>query len=304
MSRKPKLVVIVGPTASGKTELAIHLAKKFDGEIVSADSQQVYRGLSIGTTKVKGAWKKLGGKKGFVARGVRHYCIDFVPPQKKFTVAEFKLCADRAIQNITERGKLPILVGGTGFWADTVAYGKTLPPVPPNQTLRRALEKKNLKTLLTLLAALDPARAKTVDRKNPRRIIRAIEIAKSLGEVPPIKKTYPYQVRWIGIAVPEKKWQTAAAKRARRMVRSGIIAETRRLLRAGISKKRMREFGFEYSAVLRHLGTGFKKTALADEIAKDTVQFRKRQIRWFTRNRAIQWIHTKKEAEKLIENFL
>ncbi|MBI2639927.1 MAG: tRNA (adenosine(37)-N6)-dimethylallyltransferase MiaA [Candidatus Sungbacteria bacterium] len=181
-----KLIVIIGPTASGKSELAVRLAKKFSGEIISADSRQVYRELDIGTGKVPGKWRQK--PKVFVYKAIPHYCIDFVSPKRVFTAADFKKCAEGAIQDINRRGKIPVMAGGTGFYIDAVLYENLLPNVPPNKTLRNTLSQKSARKLFMLLKRLDPERAKNIDRKNPRRLIRAIEIAKALGRVPKFKK--------------------------------------------------------------------------------------------------------------------
>lgn len=304
MSRKPNLIIIVGPTASGKSTLAIYLAKKLNGEIISADSQQVYRGLSVGTGRIKGRWIRKDGKNIFSAQGIPHYCIDFISPRKKITVAEYKICADLAIRDITRRGKLPILTGGTGFWIDTVVLGTELPHVPPDQKLRVALNKKATKELLNMLKKLDKTRAQRVDQKNPRRIIRAIEIAKKLGNVPPLKKTYPYHALWLGISIPELRWIKIMQKRARRMVATGIVEETKKLIARKISLSRIREFGFEYADVLYHLKEKITRAELAENIIKDTQKYKHRQMTWFHKNPSIQWVQNKKKAERIIRNFL
>src|SRR3989338_3467308 len=159
---KPPLVIVTGPTASGKSDLAVRLAQRFGGEIVSADSRQVYRFLDIGTGKIS--------RRGM--RGVRHHCLDIANLKRVMSVAEFQKHAERAIAGIQGRGHLPFLVGGTGFWIDAVAYGITLPDVPPNPGLRRWLGKKSAPELLRLLRQLDPIRAKTIEPENPRRLIR------------------------------------------------------------------------------------------------------------------------------------
>lgn len=307
MSRKPQLIVIVGPTASGKSELAVKIAQKFNGEIISADSRQIYRGLNIGSAKVPGKWKVTLGSptsianyrsrtsRIFIYRGVPHHCIDFVSPKKIFTVAEFKKCAAGAIQNITNRGKIPIIVGGTGFWVDTLVYDLALPEVPPNQKLRRSLEKKSALELLIILKKLDPKRAQTIDQKNPRRLIRAIEIARALGEVPPVKKQSPYRTLWIGLLNPSyETWSHRIKKRVRKMVRHGLIAETKNLLIQKVPQFRIQEFGFEYQATLDYLDKKMTKQELYNRIVRDTLRYAQCQMRWFKRNRTIHWIDPEK----------
>ncbi len=166
-----KLIVILGPTASGKSELAVKLAKKFNGEIISADSRQVYKGLNIGTGKIT--------KKEM--KGIGHHLLDVASPKRKFTVAQFQKLAFKKIREIQRRGKTPFLVGGTGFYIQSVVDNISIPEVTPNWKLRKALEKKNTEELFSMLKKLDPARAKTIDSKNPRRLTRAIEIASAEG---------------------------------------------------------------------------------------------------------------------------
>jgi tRNA dimethylallyltransferase len=164
-----KLVVILGQTASGKTDLSIKLAKKFGGQIISADSRQVYKGLNIGSGKVT--------KKEMT--GVPHYLLDVASPKKIFTVAHFQKMALRAIKKIQKNGDMPFLVGGSGFYIQSIVDGTMIPEVAPNWKLRKTLEKKSTDQLLLMLKKIDSVRAKTIDAKNPRRLIRAIEIVKA-----------------------------------------------------------------------------------------------------------------------------
>ncbi|MEK7541902.1 MAG: tRNA (adenosine(37)-N6)-dimethylallyltransferase MiaA, partial [Patescibacteria group bacterium] len=162
-----KIIVIVGPTASGKSALAVALAKKFDGEVIPADSRQVYRGLEIGSGAIT--------KKEM--RGIRHHLLGISSPRRAFTAAQFVAAALRAIADIARRGKISIIAGGTAFWIDALVHGLSLPEVKPNARLRRALAKKSAAQLLAILQKYDPRRAAEIEQKNPRRLIRAIEIA-------------------------------------------------------------------------------------------------------------------------------
>src|SRR3989344_4057410 len=164
-----KIVVVVGPNASGKSEFAVRLAKKINGEIISADSRQVYKGLDIGSGKI--TKKEMGG--------VPHHCLSVANPKKIFTALNFKKCAQKAIAAIYHSGKTPIIVGGTGFYIDAALGRIKLGGVPPNLKLRKKLANKSPAELLKMLKKLDPARAKTIEQKNPRRLIRAIEILKA-----------------------------------------------------------------------------------------------------------------------------
>src|SRR3989344_8669425 len=182
-----KVVVILGPTATGKSALAVKLAKKlarhkwggFNGaEIISADSRQIYKGLDIGTGKI--TEKEMAG--------VPHHLLDVVTPKRRFTVVEYQTLAREKIAEIFSRGHLPIICGGTGFYISALVDGTVLPDVPPNPKLRAHLKKETSETLFNMLLKLDPRRAKTIDPKNSRRLIRAIEIVKALGKVPPLTR--------------------------------------------------------------------------------------------------------------------
>src|SRR3989338_1623235 len=193
--RKPKVIVILGQTATGKSNLAVKIAKLIDGEIISADSRQVYKRLNIGTGKIT--------KKEM--RGIPHYLIDVANPKKQFTVAEYKKLAEKKLKEIIARGKTPIICGGTGFYIDAVTKGMILPEVPPNKKLRETLNKKTAPALFKMLQKLDNARAQNIDSKNKVRLIRAIEITKKLGRVPHLATESPsYEFIKIGLEVPEK----------------------------------------------------------------------------------------------------
>ena len=175
MSRK--IIVILGPTASGKSWLAVKIARKYNGEIISADSRQVYKGLDIGAGKI--TKKEMSG--------IPHYCLDIISPKKIFTVADFKKFADKAIEKIFSKNKTPIIVGGTGLYIQAIVDNVILPEVKPDWKLRKELEKKTTEKMFDFLKKLDPRRAKNIDPKNPRRLIRAIEIAKKLSKTPKLK---------------------------------------------------------------------------------------------------------------------
>lgn len=313
---RQKLIVIVGPTASGKSKLAVTLAKKYRGEIISADSRQVYRGLDIGTAKVKGAWfrvpfipMKMGvqnKKKGsgfpiasgmtrqssrevFVYKNIPHYCIDFVSPRTTYGAAEYQQCAHAAITDIMRRGNIPILVGGTGFWIDAVAFNTPFPSAAPNMKLRARLEKKTSAELLAILKKLDPKRARTIEQKNPRRLIRAIEIAQALGKVPTFRQRPAYDALWIGVSPKPATLTRRITQRVRTMLRKGLVAETKKLLDRRIGKKRIRELGFEYQAAFEYLSGICTKKALQERLIKDTHNYARRQMLWFRRNPNIAW---------------
>lgn len=308
---KPKLLVIVGPTAAGKSELAVTLAKtisrkklgRFRGaEIISADSRQVYRGLNIGAAKVRGRWHPEKGV--FLYRGIPHHLIDTIDPRKTYTAAEFQKESERLIQEITDRGNLPILAGGSAFWIDAAAYDLSLPAVAPNKILRTRLEKKTAAELLALLKTLDPRRGAAIEQKNPRRLIRAIEIARSLGRVPRIKKHSAYQTLWIGIRPDDQILAQRIKTRSRAMVRRGLVTEVKTLLEKKISKKRLCEFGFEYRLGLEVLAGTLSQKNLAQRLAAETLRYAKRQMRWWRRRHEIRWVQDPREALKILVHFL
>ena len=291
---RPKIIVIVGPNASGKSSLTVRLAKKFNGEVISADSRQVYKGLDIGTGKITKK-EKIGGP---------NHLLDIIGAQRQLTVVDFKKLADKAVKNIVRRGKTPLVVGGTGFWIDTLVYGMELPSVPPNPDLREKLEKKSADELLATLKKLDPERAKNIEQKNPRRLIRAIEIARALGRVPGIKRHFPYEVLWLGISRPKKILQKRIRERLLKRMRAGMIKEARNLKKQGLPWKRFYELGLEYRFLADYLRGRLSKKEVLARLEKAIQQYARRQMVWFKRNKKIHWVHKPKETEILTKKFL
>lgn len=314
MSRKTKIIILVGPTASGKSELAVKLAKALNGEIISADSRQIYKYLNIGTGKVEGEWEELKtqsskfkaktkNSKFFIYKKIPHYCLDITNPKKQYSVAEFKKCAESAISNITARRKLPIVVGGTAFWIDALVYNLNLPDVPPNQKLRASLAKKTARELLAVLEKLDPARAKTIETKNPRRLIRAIEIAHTLGRVPKLRKESPYDALWIGIKLPRNTLKERIHTRLLARLQNGMIAEAKKLRARGVSWKRFYELGLEYRFLADHISGKISKQEMIAQLERAINDYARRQMTWWRRNLEVKWIANEKSAGALAKAF-
>ena len=294
--KKIKIIIILGQTATGKSDLAARIAKKLGGEIISADSRQVYKGFDIGSGKIT--------KKEM--RGVFHYLLDVASPKRQFSAAKYKKLADNKIIKIYKTGKIPFIVGGSGFYIQTIVDGLVLPKVEPNNKLRKELEKKSAKKLFSMLKKLDKNRAKKIEKDNPRRLIRAIEIAKVLGKTPKLKTNSEYEALQIGLKLPDKKLKNNIHKRLISRIRRGMISEVKKLHAKNISWKRLESFGLEYRFIARYLQGKIKKKEMLDELETEIWHFAKRQMRWFKRDARIKWFNPNevKKIEIEITNFL
>ena len=302
-----KLLVILGPTASGKTELSIKLAlrlrsgqaKKFGihgAEIISADSRQVYRGMDIGSGKIT--------KKEM--QGIPHYLLDVANPKTRFSVVQYQKLALKAIKEIQKRGKLPILVGGTGFYIQSIVDGIVIPEVKPDWALRAKLEKIALPELVERLAKLDPVRAGNIDQNNPRRVLRALEIAMKLkGPVPTTSRNIPtFNTLQIGtLKTPEELKKNISKRLKKRLAKNTMIAEVKKL-RKTLSWKRLEEFGLEYKFVAQYLQDKITWQEMTDNIQMESWHYAKRQMTWFKRDKKIIWIKKYSQANKAVSKFL
>ncbi|MEK7107082.1 MAG: tRNA (adenosine(37)-N6)-dimethylallyltransferase MiaA [Patescibacteria group bacterium] len=298
MQKRRKALVIVGPTASGKSALAVALAREFNGEIISADSRQVYKGLDLGTGKITKREMK----------GVPHHLLNEVSPHRIFTAHDFAARATKAAADISSKGKLPIVTGGTGFYID-VLVGRIVPPnVPMNDNLRKRFEKMTAEQLFMLLKKRDPRRAKIIDRHNKRRLVRALEIVSALGKIPVAKITgnSRYDTLWIGISRDKKELKKLIRARMRARMKAGMISEAIKLHRKGLSYKRMESLGLEYRSLALFLQKKISRKELEKKIARDSVNYAKRQMTYWNRNREIQWFATrhKKKIPKTVSNWL
>jgi len=290
-----KLIVIVGPTASGKTKLAVDLAKKFEGEIVSADSRQIYKEMNIGTNKP--TKKEMGG--------ITHHLIDVVDPDQEFNVALYKEMAMKIIQEIQARNKLPFLVGGTGLYIWAVVDNIEFPRVPPDKKLRKQLEKKTKKELFEIYKNLDPQGAKFIEKENKRRLIRAIEVCKKTKKPfwqQRARKESLFDVLEIGIKLDKKTLKERIEKRVKKMIKKGLEKEAKRLFKKYKNKPSLETIG--YQEWKDYFEGKIDKAEVIRRIIQNTNKYAKRQITWFKKDKRIHWITTKKDAEKLIKNFL
>jgi len=291
------LVVILGPTASGKTELAINLAKEFSGEIVNADSQSIYREMNIGTAKPNLKEQK----------EVPHHLIDICNPIEEFNVAMYKILAKKTIDIIHKKNKLPFLVGGTGLYLDAIIYDYQLPKIKPNFKLRTELSNKTKEDLLKELKNLDMEASLTIDPNNKRRIIRAIEVVKTTKK--PFsemkskgKKSENTLILGVDFYSKEQLYQRIN-NRVDKMISNGLVNEVQDIAsKYGWDIKAFNTIG--YREISQHLKHEIDLENTINHIKQKTRHFAKRQHTWFKRNQDIVWIKNETEAKKLIKDFL
>lgn len=297
-----KVIVVLGPTASGKSKLAVKLAKKLNGEIISADSRQVYKGLDIGTEKIT---KK-------ERRDIKHHLIDVADPKKIYTVVQYQKAAKKIISQIFKKtlpagrqGKIPIIVGGSGFYIDALIYDYKLPAVAPQKSLRRRLQKKSTEELIQMLQGLDPKRAANIDFRNRRRLIRSLEIIIKTGtQVPEVKKQSPYQVLKIGLKKSPKQLRQLINQRLEKTLKRGLIEEVKKLHQKGLSWKRLEELGLEYRLVSHYLRGLISYPQMVEQTQKEIYHYTKRQMTWFKRDKSIIWIKNPQKAFAICRDWL
>lgn len=283
-SEKEKpLIVLLGPTASGKTALSLKLAREFNGEIVSADSRQVYRGLNIGTDKILESERE----------GIPHYLIDVTDPDKRFTVADFKRLAEEKIDDILARGRVPFLVGGTGLYIRAVTDNFQIPETKENFEVRDRLEKeareKGSEFLYERLQKVDPESAQKISKNNPRYIIRALEIYELTGMKKSDQKDVPkYKVLKIGLNLEKSVLNSRISERVERQLERGLQEEVQRLLKKyPPSLPSLQTIG--YQEVIPVIQGKIPLETAKEEIKKHTRQFARRQMTWFKREKDIFW---------------
>jgi len=317
----PKIIVILGPTASGKTSMGIELAREFNGEIISVDSRQIYKGMDIGTAKEPGEWTELDGEPVLMIDGVAHWGIDLVNPNQDMTVAEFKQYADNKIEEISLRDKLPILVGGTGFWAQTIVDNVDIPAVEPDFTFRKMHEQKTAEELFELYKEKDPAGAEIIDRMNKVRLIRALEVCMKTGQ--PFSKQQrkgkpQYDALQLAIEVDREVLYDRINGRVEQMIEQGLVEEVKALEeKYGSVPIAMTGIGYRqivgYIEALRKTDSesSFAKATEDDllakaveKIKKDTRNYAKRQVSWFGRDERIKWVKDVEQARELVSKFI
>jgi tRNA dimethylallyltransferase len=297
-SIKQPLVVICGPTATGKSALTVELAQLFNGEIISVDSRQVYKGLDIGSAKITKT----------EMQGIPHHLLDIADPNTTFTVAEFQKMAHSIISNIESRGKLPILCGGTGMYLSSIIDNTQLPQIPPDLELRNELQLLTTDELVKQLAALDPNRITSIDQKNRVRLIRAIEIAKN-----PQPSTDPsnhqgkhYDLLIIGLTLPKEELVSRIAQRIDVRI-PALFDEISNLHNQGISWERLESFGLEYREGSYYVQGKVSLDDFKTTLATKTWQYVRRQMTWFKRDSRIVWLNPLTDRDvifKKIRNFL
>ena len=286
---KPKVVVICGPTASGKTALSIELAKKINGEIISSDSMQIYKYMNIGTAKPS--------KKEM--QGIQHYLLDFVEPNKRYSVADFKRDAEKAIEEILQKGKIPIIVGGTGLYVDSLIYGIEYQDIQFDEQYRKKLENRveqeGLEKLYNEAKEIDPQAMEKISQNDQKRILRVLEIYKATGknkteqEADSRKNGVKYDYKVFAINMDREKLYEKINKRVDIMIEQGLIEEVENLL------KKYNEFptamqGLGYKEVVEYLQGKTSREEMIDKIKMETRRYAKRQITWFKKNKETIWI--------------
>ncbi|WP_151075002.1 tRNA (adenosine(37)-N6)-dimethylallyltransferase MiaA [Flintibacter sp. KGMB00164] len=287
----PKILVIVGPTASGKTRMAVELAQRHNGEVISADSMQIYRTMDIGTAKP--TKEEMGG--------IPHHMIDVADPEEDFSVARYVEMAARCVDDVLARGKLPIVAGGTGLYIDSLLSGRTFAPFSPDSALRGELERelaeKGGQAMLESLSQVDPEAAQRLHPNDHKRIVRALEVYRSTGKtitqhnretqaIPP-----RYNALTIGLAFQDRQamWRRID-QRVDEMVAAGLEDEVRRLLTSGISPKCTAMQAIGYKEFTQALSGEMTWQEAADVVKLRSRQYAKRQLTWFGRNPNTRWV--------------
>jgi tRNA dimethylallyltransferase len=283
----PKVLVIVGPTAVGKTALAVHLAQRVGGEVISADSRQIYREMDIGTAKPTPEEQA----------AAPHHLIDVVDPDQELTLAHYQRLAMEAIEVVWAQGPLPMLVGGTGLYVRALLEGWTIPEVAPNEALRERLrqraEREGYEALYADLVEVDPEAAERIDGRNVRRVIRALEVYYEMGTpISELQRKRPpgYRSLILGLTMPRERLYERVDRRVDEMVAQGLVQEVRELLEHGYDPRLPSLSALGYAEIIRHLHGELSLDEAVALIKRNTRRFIRQQYNWFRRSDpAIHW---------------
>ena len=294
--QKPKVIVICGPTASGKTALSIELAKKINGEIISADSMQIYKDMDIGTAKPDKE----------EMQGIKHYLLDCISPDVRYSVAEYKQDATNAIEEILQKGKTPIIVGGTGLYVDTLIYGIEYNDIKIDEEYRKELEKiaeeQGLQPLYEVALKIDEEAMQKISPNDKKRIMRVLEIYKATGktktqqEIESRKNGVKYDYKVFALNMDREVLYNRINLRVDIMIKNGLIEEVKNL------KEKYNKFptamqGLGYKEVVEHLEGKATKEEMIEKIKMETRRYAKRQLTWFRKNKETIWLDATKEKD-------
>lgn len=303
MKSKPKVIVICGPTASGKTGLSVKLAQAMNGEIISCDSMQIYKDMTIGTAKVTEE----------EMQGIQHYLIDFVSPEERYSVADFQKDSEKAISKILAKGKTPIVVGGTGLYVDTLVYHIQYPEVETDlayrQQLEKMIEEQGLETLYQKAKEIDLQATEKISNNDQKRIMRILEIYHQTGktktqlEIESRREEPPYEYLMYAIDMDREKLYDRINQRVDIMIEQGLIEEVQELL------KKYKNFptamqGLGYKEVVPYLQGDITKEEMIENLKQETRRYAKRQLTWFRKNKEIKWLDGLAPAEENIQRIL
>lgn len=301
MNEKKPLIIITGPTAVGKTDISIRIAKKLDGEIISADSMQVYRHMDIGTAKIRPE----------EMQGVRHHLIDCLAPYEEFNIYLFKEMADRAVEDILSRGKMPIIVGGTGFYIQSVLknvdFSEEEKDTDYREKLRRIADEQGAEILHDMLSKVDPAAADKIHANNVKRVIRALEYYEQTGmkisehNEAESEKESPFDYLYFVMNNDREVLYERIERRIDKMMEDGLVDEVKRLRQMGCTKDMVSMKGLGYKEIFAYLDGEISLEEAVYILKRGTRHFAKRQLTWFKREKDVIWMnypdfHNKKES--------
>lgn len=298
----PKVIVICGPTASGKTALSIELAKRIDGEIISCDSMQIYKEMDIGTAKVTKE----------EMQGIKHYLVDYISPDERYSVARFKQDAKNAIKDIIAKGKTPIIVGGTGLYVDSLIYEIDYPQIELDEEYRNKMEnianEGRLEELYLLAKKIDPKAIEKISPNDQKRIIRVLEIYNSTGKTKTqleeeSRKEVEYDYKVFAINWEREKLYERINKRVDIMIEQGLIDEVKQI-KEKYSKFPTAMQGLGYKEVVDYLEGKYTKDEMIEKIKMETRRYAKRQITWFKKNKQTIWLNGEEDIQKNIDIIL